>query len=129
MNGSFGPQLMLDFYSMSKELANKKFIGGVLERLVTTIGMTQLAPAVVVRSDCTNPAWIPPEATGVSGFVVLAESHISIHTFVEAEYVFMDIFSCKPFDVEVVMKFVANELNAHRLDSQLALRGMSFPLQ
>ena len=38
------------------------------------------------------------EDAGVSGFVIIAESHISIHTFPHRQYVNMDIFSCKSFD-------------------------------
>ncbi len=37
---------------------------------------------------------------GVSGFVLLAESHISIHVFPEQAYVNIDIFSCREFDTE-----------------------------
>ena len=39
-----------------------------------------------------------PEDSGVSGFVIIAESHISIHTFPHRNYVNIDIFSCRPFD-------------------------------
>lgn len=35
---------------------------------------------------------------GISGFVIIAESHISIHTFPYRKYVNIDIFSCKSFD-------------------------------
>lgn len=39
-----------------------------------------------------------PEDSGVSGFVIIAESHISIHTFPRKSYVNIDIFSCRAFD-------------------------------
>ena len=35
---------------------------------------------------------------GVSGFVLLAESHISVHVFPEKSYINIDIFSCAAFD-------------------------------
>ena len=38
------------------------------------------------------------EDWGVSGFVLIAESHISVHTFPLRGYVNIDIFSCKAFD-------------------------------
>jgi S-adenosylmethionine decarboxylase len=38
------------------------------------------------------------EDDGVSGFVIIAESHISIHTFPYRKYVNIDIFSCQAFD-------------------------------
>lgn len=31
---------------------------------------------------------------GITGFILLAESHISIHTWPELDYVAIDIFSC-----------------------------------
>jgi len=40
------------------------------------------------------------EDWGISGFVFIAESHIGIHTFVEQNYINIDIFSCKDFDTE-----------------------------
>ena len=39
-----------------------------------------------------------PEDSGVTGFVIIAESHISIHTFPRKSYVNIDIFSCRAFD-------------------------------
>ena len=39
---------------------------------------------------------------GITGFILLAESHVSIHTWPESDYVAIDIFSCgknsKPYD-------------------------------
>ena len=34
----------------------------------------------------------------MSGIVLIAESHISVHTFPDRGYVNIDIFSCKDFD-------------------------------
>ncbi|MHA1565220.1 MAG: adenosylmethionine decarboxylase [Alphaproteobacteria bacterium] len=47
------------------------------------------------------------EGGGVSGIAVLAESHISIHTWPERGYAAMDIFmcgSCNPYDALPVIK-------------------------
>lgn len=44
---------------------------------------------------------------GVSGVVVLAESHISIHTWPERQYVALDIFmcgSCNPYNSVDILK-------------------------
>ena len=79
-------------------------------------------------SSCSNPNWDPPGATGLSGFVVIAESHISSHTFVEAGYVFLDVFSCKPFDTGAVVGFVRRELGATRIHAHVERRGRHFPV-
>jgi S-adenosylmethionine decarboxylase len=59
----------------------------------SAIGMTKIAPPEVHTYRGSKP-----EDWGVSGFVLIAESHISIHTFPEKAYLNVDIFSCKVFD-------------------------------
>ena len=60
-------------------------------------------PAKLSMTPITEPKVLEyvgdkPDDVGVSGFVIIAESHISIHTFPKREYVNVDIFSCKGFD-------------------------------
>ena len=43
---------------------------------------------------------------GISGFVMIAESHISVHTFPDQDYVFIDIFSCRPFDTDAAIDYL-----------------------
>ena len=64
-----------------------------------------------------------PEDWGVSGFVLIAESHISIHTFVERHYVNIDIFSCKDFDADQVIKDFSNRLQLAEVRTHLVDRG------
>jgi S-adenosylmethionine decarboxylase len=48
---------------------------------------------------------------GVSGLVVLAESHISIHTWPERDYAAIDIFmcgACNPYDTIALIKQAFN---------------------
>ncbi len=65
------------------------------------IGMTKVAPPQVY----TYHGKVP-EDWGVSGFVIIAESHISVHTFPDRGYVNIDVFSCKEFDIELSIKSV-----------------------
>ena len=130
---SFGPHLLLDFYADPYHLGNENYWKGLLGEIVDLIGMTPISPPFVYRSECENKNWDPPKATGLSGFIVLAESHVSFstpiafHTFVEAEFVFMDIFSCKPFDYETVETFLVERLGARDFDSTTVMRGFHFP--
>jgi S-adenosylmethionine decarboxylase len=48
----------------------------------------------------------PPEPPGISAFVILAESHVSFHTWPESGYVSLDIYSCKTFDVDKAERFI-----------------------
>lgn len=47
---------------------------------------------------------------GVSGVIVIAESHLSIHTWPESEYAALDIFTCGDKDTAVIIlnKLVEN---------------------
>jgi len=123
----FGPHLMLDFFCSPEHLNDKFFWESLLSELVEEIGMTAISPPCVYDSSCTNTQWDPPAATGLSGFIVLAESHISFHTFVESGYVFLDVFSCKPFDHESVTSLLVKRLGAERFNVNFVGRGANFP--
>jgi len=88
--------LIIDGYSSDrKTLRDEEFLRQWLEDYPARIGMTRISPPYVLR-------YIGPvlEDWGISGFVFLAESHIGIHTFVEQDYINIDVFSCKDFDTE-----------------------------
>jgi len=45
------------------------------------------------------------ESDGFSGFMMIKESHVSIHTFPGLGQYYADIFSCKPFATEIVLNY------------------------
>ena len=63
---------------------------------------------------------------GISGFVMIAESHISIHTFPDQDYAFMDIFSCKEFDAERAIGYLVDAFEAKNVEKHVLKRGMIF---
>ena len=64
---------------------------------------------------------------GVSGFVLIAESPISIHTFVERYYVNIDIFSCKSFDADQVTRDLSHRLQLTKVKTHLLDRDRVSP--
>ena len=88
--------LIIDGYNgNAQKMQDADFIQQLLDVYPSLIGMTKISPPKVSKYNGSEP-----EDWGVSGFVGLAESHISIHTFPEQAYVNIDIFSCKEFDAE-----------------------------
>jgi S-adenosylmethionine decarboxylase len=88
--------LIIDGYSSNQKLLrDEDFLRKWLENYPARIGMTRISPPYVLR-------YIGPvlENWGISGFVFLAESHIGIHTFVEQNYINIDVFSCKDFETD-----------------------------
>ena len=62
---------------------------------------------------------------GVSGVVVIAESHLSIHTWPEYRYAAVDIFSCGDvLQPEVAANYLVEQLGAERATVVEMQRGM-----
>jgi S-adenosylmethionine decarboxylase len=85
------------FVADGRRLGDVAAIFDLLDTLPERIGMTKIAPPYVFRY-----SGVKPEDWGVTGVVIIAESHISIHTFAEHKRFHLDVFSCKPFDAEQV---------------------------
>lgn len=64
---------------------------------------------------------------GVSGVVLIAESHIAIHTYPEKEYFTVDIFSCKEFDLEKAKEYIIDKFKVKRYEFHHIDRGLEFP--
>ena len=61
---------------------------------------------------------------GVSGVVLLAESHISIHTWPERSYAAIDIFMCGECDPHLALPAIKSGLKATNLSVQELRRGI-----
>ena len=88
--------LLIDGHDGNSEiLQNQTLISKFLEELPNEIGMVKLIdPQVNKYEGKSSQDW------GISGFVIIAESHISVHTFPSRKYINIDVFSCKNFDVK-----------------------------
>jgi len=115
---------MVDGYNGNFEaLASVEAIANFLDTLPAEIGMTKIMPPYVFKYDGGDK----PEDWGVSGFVIIAESHISIHTFPEKGYFSIDIFSCKDFDIPVALEIIKSFFGTEDLEVQTTSRGTEFP--
>ncbi len=61
---------------------------------------------------------------GVTGVVVLAESHISIHTWPEDGYAAVDIFMCGTCDPRCAVEEIVTSLKATKHTTNLFYRGL-----
>lgn len=64
-----------------------------------------------------------PGRGGVTGVVLLAESHISIHTWPELDYAALDVFMCGSADVEAAARVLEAELAPRRCKVTRTARG------
>jgi S-adenosylmethionine decarboxylase len=98
----------MDAYGVDdKKLADEQLVESFLDRCPDDMGMTKIMPPQVYTYRGREPKdW------GVSGFVLIAESHISVHTFPERGYLNVDVFSCKDFDTDAVERDVRERFGA-----------------
>lgn len=86
----------------SDKLNDEAFVREALVKAAEIAGATLL--------DVRTHAFVPQ---GVTGFALLAESHISIHTWPECEFAAIDAFTCgETTDPEKACKYLAECFNA-----------------
>ena len=62
---------------------------------------------------------------GVSGYLLLEESHISLHTWVEERYAALDVYGCGAMDHGAIVDCVVERLRPQQVTILGALRGRS----
>ncbi len=76
-------ELLVDLYGCKGNLDNAEFLAGILKDAAQKMG------SKIIKT--TSHKFSP---TGTTVIIILAETHISIHTWPEHEYAALDIFIC-----------------------------------
>lgn len=61
---------------------------------------------------------------GVSGVVIISESHLTIHSFPEHGYASIDVYTCGDLDPSIAANYIADALNAGTRETLEMPRGM-----
>ena len=109
-----GTHLLIDLYGIEPPLLNDcGLLGNCLEASAAACGLTPLAP----------PKMHAFEGGGVTGVILLSESHIALHTYPEHGFIAIDVFSCGAGDSERAVDVFRNRLNPQREAITRAKRG------
>lgn len=121
----FGEHLTLDGYGGSYEKLNdRELVLSCLLELPEKLGMHPLAEPVVYAA-ADNQLKDPG---GWSGFVVIAESHISIHTFPKRHFVSIDAYTCKNgMDTGIAIEYFKEKFDLDETETNLVIRGKKYP--
>lgn len=123
-NIPFGLHLMIDMYNCAPEVLNdKELVKDILEKLPKKLGMKILVEPVVVFA---QPNGIK-DPGGWSGFVMIQESHISIHTFIKRRFVTIDAYSCKDFDAQKCLDEFKKMFETDDVEYSIQTRGVKYP--
>ncbi len=121
----FGEHLTIDGYDGDQQLLNtKELVLACLNELPKILEMNQLsAPEVYSAPD--NAIKDPG---GWSGFVVIAESHISIHTFPKRGFVSADVYTCRNgLDADKVVNYFTEVFKLKSVEQNFVRRGTRYP--
>lgn len=114
--------LIIDGFGKNKAVfQDEKFIYELLDSLPAKIGMTKISEPIVFRY-----SGVKPEDWGISGLVFIAESHISLHTFVERRFINIDVFSCKDFNAQLIIDELKSKFQLTKIRSCLVHRDWNF---
>jgi S-adenosylmethionine decarboxylase len=106
-----GVHLILDLHG-ARRLDDKEHIEATLRRCVEVSGATLLH----IHLHQFQP-------NGVSGVAVLAESHISIHTWPDTGYAALDVFMCGSADPDLCIPVLKEAFFVTRVGVREILRG------
>jgi|SRR3989344_7281193 len=125
----FGYHLTLDLYNCDpKVLGNMEACYKALAELPQKLGMRVLNPPFVLSADSNEDrGGIDPG--GFSGFIMIAESHISLHTFVKRGFVSIDVYSCKKFDKDAAIAYFKDYFKSNDAEVNYILRGSRYPAE
>jgi len=119
----FGFQLLLDLYECKPGACDDLGLCyDFLEELVRVLKVEPQSPPFIFRTDGKRF----PDKAGLSGWIPLVESGVQIHTLTPKDFISIDIYSCRPFDVESLKAFVQSTFSPRRIDEQFLERGLDY---
>jgi S-adenosylmethionine decarboxylase proenzyme len=111
---SLGNHVTLDFYGCEADnLDNPEFVRDSLLKAINLAGCTYV-----------EDSFKEFEPIGVSGFVIIAESHLSIHTWPEHKFAALDVFTCGHIDqLYNIEKHLTEIFSPNMVDKTFIKRG------
>jgi S-adenosylmethionine decarboxylase len=125
MDTYFGEHLTIDGYGGSEEsLNNKEAVFSCLNELPEKLGMHKLSTPEVYHADANDIK----DPGGWTGVVVIAESHISVHTFPKRGFVSADVYTCKSgMDTKLIEQFFIDTFKLKKIETHFLKRGLEYP--
>jgi S-adenosylmethionine decarboxylase len=121
----FGEHVTIDGYGGDPELLNnKELVSFLLSDLPKNLGMNTLSAPMVVSAPDNGIK----DPGGWSGFVIIAESHISVHTFPKRRFVSADVYTCKNgINIQQVINYFTETFKLSDIETNFIRRGTRYP--
>ena len=112
---SWGFHLLMNCSECNGKIDSPKDIEMFFDKLIKAMKMKKLTDFVFKKVE-------GEDGRGVSGFQMITTSHIAMHFDDEKRSGYLDIFSCKDFDSDMVVKMVKEYFQPKHIASQLIYR-------
>ena len=90
-----GGSILLDFYGVKEEkFHDSRYMEDILKQVILHSGLTLLKISTFQFETRNTSLNNDTQKGGMTGYAMLAESHISIHTWPEYQKVTLDIYTC-----------------------------------
>lgn len=121
---NFGEHLLIDGYGgCSISLSSADVIRDLIFKLVDGLDMKTLAGPIVCEAQSAGLK----DGGGITAFVVVQESHISIHTFPLKGFVSADVYSCRNgLRQDLVQQLLSETFQLSEIHANLIERGLNY---
>ena len=114
MHKVLGNHLIIEYYDCDYAVLND----------VNAIESIMLEAANLAKATIIDSVFHKFSPQGVSGVVVIAESHLSIHTFPELNYAAVDVFTCGNIDYMIAHNYLKLKLHCNNCNVKVIKRGI-----
>lgn len=123
---NFGEHLTLDgYFGNPEKLNNKELVLECLGDLPEKLGMHKLCEPVIYFAEDNGIK----DPGGWSGYTLIAESHIAIHTFTGRGFVSADVYTCKNgMDTGFIINYLKEKFELKEVETNLIKRGTRYPV-
>lgn len=125
MGVHFGEHITVDGYDGNPERLNsEEAILSCLSELCDALRMRPLMKPIVISAPDNHIK----DPGGWSGVLLIAESHISIHTFPKRRFVSADVYTCQNgIDVDFVVDYFKKKFKLKSVEKHFIKRGTRYP--
>lgn len=119
----FGYHLIMDCYGCDpKALDSLTDCYFYLDKMTEIMKVHKQSQPFVVYTDARKY----PDKAGISGWVPIVESGISIHTLTPTNFISIDVYSCKKYSIEKVKAFTREVFAPDEIEEKFFLRGEKY---
>jgi S-adenosylmethionine decarboxylase len=121
----FGEHITIDGYEGDFDaLNNRETVLACFSELLDMLNMHPLIEPVIIEA----PDNQIKDPGGWSGYVVIAESHISIHTFPRRKFISADVYTCQNgLDQDLIISYFKKTFSLQDVEVNFIKRGTRYP--